>query len=783
MWWKLLLGLTLSALLVAGGTFYYVDRRVGQRLGPQASGLIPAIYSDSFLISHARGLKPSLIREQLLKRHYLEVTGKPEHPGEFSFQNERLDVITRDFVGVDGQTHPSHRAVISANGNFDLIGAGSKDSFELEPVILATLGSGEVQARNYKKLADIPRIVKDAVLAIEDQRFYDHFGLDLEGIFRAIVQNIRARAMVQGGSTITQQLAKNVILSPTRTLKRKFLEVFAALSLERRMSKDEILERYLNEVYLGQEGSVSIHGVAEAASTYFGKKLSEISLPEAALLAAIIKGPSYYSPRKHIKRALIRRDLVLSKMLELKLITTEQYQAAHRARVVIAREGKHSRSAPYYIAALKQELDSSLHLDAALLTGLTVRTGLNPDLQACGEQAVAQGLAALEKEMPSLKRSKEPLQAALVSIEPYSGKIRAWVGGRDFSANQFNHVSQAKRQIGSTIKPFLYLTALDPELNTYKVATASSILSDTPQHLNINVDDVWEPENYDHEYRGDVTLRYALENSLNMPAIYVSERVGIRTVAETLHKFRVAKNVPAVPALALGTVDTTLLDLTASYAALANGGIYVQPRIFLSAADTQGEELLANQIVEERVANEGPVYVLTNIMQGVIERGTGASVRRAGFRGPAAGKTGTSNETRDAWFVGFTPTLASGVWVGYDDNSKVGLTGGRAAAPIWAAYMKCVEPLLGNESFVAPTGIALVDIDSESGDRASRDCPAEHVVREVFVRGTEPQQTCRLHGRYASDEPAVNPRNDRDAPAPGNEKRRRRSVWEILFGD
>ncbi|MBN8550610.1 MAG: PBP1A family penicillin-binding protein [Deltaproteobacteria bacterium] len=781
-WWIALAVVSALGLSAVGGTYYYVDRRVAQRIAPQSSGLIPAIYSDSFLISKQHALKPPIIREQLLKRHYLEVTGKPEHPGEFTFQPEKLNVITREFLGMDGKMHPSQHATIAGNGSFQVLSSNAANSFELEPVILATLGSGEVEARNYKKLQDIPKTLINAVLAIEDERFYDHFGIDLAGILRAIITNVRAGAMVQGGSTITQQLAKNAILTSARTLQRKFLELFAALSLEQRLSKDQILERYLNEVYLGQEGAVSIHGVAEAASTYFGKKLDEISLPEAALLAGIIKGPSYYSPRKHIKRALIRRDLVLTKMLELKMITPEQYQAARRTRIVIAREGKHKRSAPYYIAALKKSLDSTLNIDAALLSGLTVHTGLNPDLQACAEQALTTGLATLEKEIPSLKRAKQPpLQAALVSIEPYSGKIRAWVGGRDFSESQFNHVSQASRQIGSTIKPFLYLTALDPALNSYKVATATSILSDTPQHLTMKADDIWEPENYDHEYRGNVTLRYALENSLNMPAIYVSERVGIKTIAENLRRFHVAQNVPAVPALALGALDTTLLDLTAAYATLANGGLYVEPRIFLSAADTQGEELVSVPIREERVANEDPVYVLTNILQGVVERGTGASVRRTGYRGPAAGKTGTSNETRDAWFVGFTPTLTTGVWVGYDDNSKTGLTGGKAAAPIWGNYMKCVEPLLGDDPFVAPTGIVYVDVDPASGDLASRDCPNSQVVKEVFVRGTEPREYCGVHSRYASDEPRSEKPNSQEESAP-SEKRRKRSVWDILFG-
>ncbi len=768
----------LIAALLCAGPFYLVDRRVAKKLNPQISSLLPAIYSDSFRISRGIALKPSLVREQLLKRHYIELASRPEHPGEFALRPEGLEVITREFTAPDARVRASHHVRFSVSGEFELLDDTSEDSVELEPVILATLGNEDLRASTYRRLAEMPQYVKDAVLAIEDQRFYSHFGLDIEGIFRALVQNIRARAFVQGGSTITQQLAKNTILSPQRSLSRKFLEIFAAVSLERRLTKDQILERYLNDVYLGQEGSVSIHGVDEAANTYFGKKLKDISLSEAALLAAIIKGPSFYAPRRHLKRALLRRDLVLDKMLEAGSISVEQHQVARRTRIALTREGRHRRSAPHFVAAVKRQLDTDLSIDPASLAGLTVYTGLNPDLQGCAEQAILQGLAALERELPGLKRPGNPLEAGLVSIEPYSGKIRAWVGGRDFSQNQFNHVSQARRQIGSTIKPFLYLTALDPKLNSYKVATTTSVLSDEPMQVNLVTHDLWEPENYDHEYRGDVTLRYALENSLNMPALYVAERVGIPAIADTLVKFKLASTIPQVPALALGALDTTLLDLTASYAGLANAGLYVTPRLVLSASDGEGEQLYVRQLSEERVADENPVYVLTNILQGVVERGTGAVVRRLGYKGPAAGKTGTSNDTRDAWFVGFTPSLSTGVWVGYDDNGKIGLTGGRAAAPIWAQYMKCADPFLGSEPFVAPPGVTFVDIDAQSGDRAVESCPGSQVVREVFVRGTEPTDLCHLHAKY-QDRIVESP----SEPAPPSRNRKRRGgFWERLFG-
>lgn len=776
-WGRYLIGAALVGLLAATGLYLWIDQRVANRLNSRTAGQSPGLYSDSFRVTRSSPLRPASLREQLLKRRYQESASTPQHAGEFRSEDSSIEFVTREFWSADYVLHPSQRVRVSEQGKFEVVGYPDQPFFELEPVVIATLGSGDVRASNYRRLADIPQHIKDAVLAIEDQRFYQHFGLDLEGLFRAVVANIRAGAFVQGGSTITQQLAKNLVLSRARTLKRKFLEVFAAVSIERHLSKDEILERYLNEVYLGQEGSVSVHGVAEATSTFFDKKLSEISLSEAALLAAIIKGPSYYSPRRHLKRALTRRDVVLAKMAELGMISEAQRQEARKARIVIAREGRHRRSAPYFVAAVKQRLDSELDLDAGQLSGLTIDTGLSPDLQACAESAVREGLAALEKEAPALTRRKEPLEVGLVALEPYSGKIRAWVGGREYSRNQFNHVHQARRQIGSTIKPFLYLTALDPSLNTYKAATPTSILSDEPMQLQVNVNTTWEPENFDREYRGDVTLRYALENSLNMPAIYVAQRVGFTTLADTLRSFRLAPQVQAVPALALGALDTTLLDLTAAYAALANGGIYVEPRLFLSARDSEGEIVSAPPIAERRVANEAPVYVLTNILQGVIERGTGASIRRLGFQGTAAGKTGTSDEARDAWFVGFTPTLATGVWVGFDNDGKSGLTGGRGAAPLWARFMKCASAYLPDEKFVAPPGVQFVEIDAESGELASPQCPRERVIGEVFVNGTEPRGYCRIHSRYLGDS-----ERERLIEPPEPDRRRRRSIWDMLFG-
>lgn len=432
--------------------------------------------------------------------------------------------------------------------------------------------------------------------------------------------------------------------------------------------------------------------------------------------------------------------------------------------------------APFYTAALESELSQSIDLDTVSATGLAVYTGLDLGMQRCAEQAVESGLASLEATHPRLSNESHRIEAALVSIEPYSGLIKAWVGGRDFGTSQFNRVSQSVRQIGSTIKPFLYLSALDGTLNSYKVANPASILEDKPMELHVNNNQTWNPENYDHEFRGDVTLRYALEHSLNMPALYIAERIGIPALKRTLSLFKLAPQVQAVPALALGALDTNLLRLTSAYGALANGGIYIQPRMFVSALDGDGDRLSASTIAEERVSEESATYVLTNILQGVIERGTGKGARAKGFSRVAAGKTGTSDNARDAWFVGFTPNLVAGVWVGFDDNSPMKLTGGAAAAPIWGDFMKCSAPFFADASFIAPRNVSFVQVDARSGGVATDDCPRSDRIEEVFVTGTEPRQTCSLHG---GEVPNNTSEGDRYNPG---ERPARGGFWTRILG-
>lgn len=777
---KAIIAFVLGVVLVTTLTFFFIDAKVRDRISGRSSDKVPAFYSDTIRISSRLKVSVAQLEAMLKRRGYVASNSRPSAAGEYQIADGVLHLKTRAFELYPGRENQSVEINYGPQTGKIINVTNSKEPFFfLEPEVLEELANSSRRASQALKLAQIPERMQNALIATEDQRFYSHLGIDVVGLARALFVNLRAMAFVQGGSTITQQLAKNLFFSPKKTIWRKFLEVFAALSLELRLTKKQILEMYLNEVYLGQDGAVAIHGVGEAAHAFFGKEISRISVGEAALLAGIIRAPSYYAPRKHLKRATEQRNKSLEKMFDAGMISAEEKRRASEEKITLARAKLYERKVPHFSAALRKELDPKINFESAIQAGVAIRTGINLDLQNCAETALEQGLKRLEEDRASLHRRSGQLEAGLVSIEPFSGKIRAWVGGRDFSHNQFDHVAQATRQIGSTVKPFLYLTALDPTLNAYKAATPMSLLPDKPLSIELVSGKNWEPENYDHKFHGDVTLRYALERSLNSPAVFVAERVGIKTLAHTARAFHVAQEVKEVPAIALGAVDTTLLDLSAAYGALANGGRYVNPRLFLSVNDPSEGELLSNEIIEDQVADEGAVFVLTNILQGVIERGTGRVIRQLGYSGTAAGKTGTSDEGRNSWFVGYSPDLVSGVWVGYDDNAPTDLSGAVAAAPIWANYMKCAAPFVESTDFLMPPNVTLVKIDQASNALATSHCPAENIIEEVYLRGSEPQRPCPLHSPYSEELD-----NDR-VPQPHEtpeRPRRKRSLWDILFG-
>jgi penicillin-binding protein 1B len=630
-------------------------------------------------------------------------------------------------------------------------------SIYLEPEPLSLLGASSTRMSLPKSLSVFPDKLKHAVIAIEDERFYSHFGVDPIGVARAIAVNIKSGRMVQGGSTLTQQLAKNILLTNERSLSRKALEAVCAVLIETAFTKDQILEFYFNEVFLGQEGNVAIHGFGEAARSFFNKDVEDLNLEEAATLAGVVKAPTTFSPRRKPENAKERRALVLQRMKEQEYITPEEEARAKNVDLTIAPPYHSKRESPYFVDYVRKVVEENVTIPIDSQDSLRIYTSLDREYQQCAEDAVQNGLLDLEKKFPKLKKKKSrPLQAAMISVIPASGEVVSWVGGRDYQTNQFDRVSMAKRQPGSAFKPFVYLTALDGSLNSYKVARPTSILEDEPVTIDNPGSVPWTPANYDKSYRGEVTLREALIHSLNIPTVNLVQKVGVDSIKRTAALFGFGDSLPAVPSIALGAGEVTPLELARAYSALAEGGLaaHFHP-VFDVTVNGRPLLKLSTSNSEERIASEPATFVLTTILQDVVDRGTATVIRQLGYKGPVAGKTGTTNDARDAWFAGFTPHLLTIVWVGFDDNSELGLTGGKAAAPIWANYMKCVEPSEPVLDFIPPQGVKHVMIDKPTGLLASDNCPKEDQMAEWFVEGTEPVTECnRLSddGSYLSEQ-------------------------------
>lgn len=739
----------LSILLIFFSSFY-IKRKVIQIVNNRNITTASAIYSSPLAINKGFNTDAYNLRNRLSRLSYQFKNSEPQNPGEVFWTKTQIAIFLRGFTA-DKKIKQTPNLILINLDTTNKVSSIIDPKFQinlnqiyLEPEVLSMLGDNATRASIQKPLRDFPAHLVKSVLAIEDERFYTHFGIDPFGLIRAIKVNLSQGEVVQGGSTITQQLAKNLFFSLKRTFSRKILEVFVAIALEFGFTKDEILELYLNEVYLGQEGNIAIHGFAQAANSFFGKDLSQINIAEAATLAGLIKAPSSYSPRRFPKKALKRRKIVLDKILELKYINDQQYDQALASKLLIKEATQTKRVAPYFCDYIRKTLPEIFPEEYFTKEKIQVITGIDVDYQKCAETAVELGLKKLRANFPRLNvAGKDPLQAALVSVNPTDGSILSWVGGRNYGENQFDRVSQSLRQPGSSFKPFVYLTALDKELNSYRVAKTTNILVDEAVSIPLENGDTWEPKDFDDEYRGEVTVREALTHSLNIPTIELAMKVGIDKIAKTAELYGFGKNLPQVPSLALGAGEVSPLILARAYTALANGGLLIDFRPIISATlEGKAEPIYESKLNFKKASSEQAVYVLTTILQDVINKGTANSIRRANFTGIAAGKTGTSNDSRDSWFAGFTPHNLTVVWVGFDDNRETRLTGGQAAAPIWAEYEKCIAPMEPQLDFIPPEGVVFRNIDKTTGLVATRSCATENIIREVFIEGTQPVTEC-----------------------------------------
>jgi len=601
-----------------------------------------------------------------------------------------------------------------------------------------------VERRIFVPLAQIPQSLRDAIIATEDRRFYSHWGIDPIGIARAVVQNYRRGRVVEGGSTITQQLTKVLFLTPDKSLERKLKEAVLAIELERRYSKDRILEMYLNQIYFGH----GAYGVEAAARTYFGKAVSELSVRESALLAGLPRAPTSYSPFDHASAAKLRREIVLRRLVEFGTIKEPDAKRLARTDLGLIPPERRRTTGQYFIEYVQQTLEAKYGADIIFKGGLNIYTTLNPHMQLTAEQALRDGLKALEERTAKGKPSEHP-EGALVTVDPQTGHVKALVGGYDFFRSEFNRAVLGRRQPGSAFKPFVYIAALE---NGF---TPASRVDDAPVTYPVGRNGAaWKPENYDRKFRGSTTLQQAVEESVNVVTIKVQERIGVNRTIQVARRLGITSPLTADLTLALGSSDLTLLELTSAYSALANQGTWMPPTTIRYVTDANGK-LLEEHIPEGHEAlPPEEAYVVTHMLRGVVERGTGQGAK--GLGRPVAAKTGTTNDYSNAWFIGYTPRLATGVWVGYDRPRSLGRdeTGSRVAVPIWTTYMTRVLGDGPKEDFPVPEKVILVPVDMDPSNECVR------VVTMAFIRGTEPAVGCGARRQATPPDPTL------PAPAP-----------------
>ena len=705
-------------------SYKYYSRIIDARL---ASGYLtsrPGLYAAPRVLQAGQKLSHEKLINALRRAGYLETSASNVWSGSFIVNGSAIEIRP----GRSSKKQPALvRVVFSDNEISEITGdEGTLESFTLEPEVLSNDISAKAGKREALSYDEIPPVLVNAILAIEDRRFFDHSGVDINGLARALLRNAGEERLGQGGSTITQQLVKNTYLTPEKTFQRKYAEAMLSLALERRLSKKDIFALYCNEIYLGQRGAVSVRGVKEAATVFFGKELRDLSLAEAATIAGMIQSPAHYSPLRHSEAAQARRNMVLTAMQETGAITRGQRDAACADALNVTRDVSLDNSlAPYFVDYVNRITES---------TGeQRIYTTIDLELQDLAEQALQKQLDRLDATYA--KRDAKP-QVALVALDPHTGNVLAMVGGRDYATSQLNRATDAHRQPGSTFKPFVYAAAVEDGMSPVR------LFMDAPREFVYDRTRTYRPANYGGGYSmGEVTMRTGLVRSLNVVTVDVALQTGLARIANLAAAFGLPKP-ERYPALALGTEEVTPLQLASAYAAFVNEGRRVDPRVITSIGEPPAAHALPNSTTQ--VISPTTAYTITNMLAGVVERGTARKARGALPGTAIAGKTGTS---RDGWFIGYSPNLVCVVWIGFDDNQQLGLTGAEAALPAWVDFMKgavAVRPDLGGAHFECPEGIKFVEIDTATGLLSTVTCPLRELI--AVPEGEEPHMECYLHG-------------------------------------
>ncbi|HVQ55079.1 MAG TPA: PBP1A family penicillin-binding protein [Thermoanaerobaculia bacterium] len=737
-------GMLLAGVIALG----YFTTRVVARFDGRRWNLPSRIYSDLYALRPGDAASIPAIAAKLGRLYYQETDGPPERPGHYRREKDALEIFTRGFR-YPGRTFPGARlrVVFAAGRVKSLVDAAGEPvpALILEPELLGSVFGAELEDRTVIRLAEAPPSLIDAILVTEDRDFFRHTGVSVRRLFGAVFRTLTG-GMKQGGSTLTQQLVKNLYLSPERTLRRKATEAVMAVVLDARYSKEEILEAYLNEIYLGRRGAIAVTGVGEAARHYFGVEVADLDLAQSATLAGMIRAPNAYSPFRNPERTRQRRDLVLRLMREEGKIDEAAMKAAMDEPITPRSRVEDLTRAPHFVDFVKGEL-AERYGKQLQTEGLQIYTTLDVDLQQAGQRAVTQGLENLEKTYKRLASASRqaPLQGALIVLEPQTGGVRALVGARDYRLSQFNRVTQAHRQPGSLFKPFVYLAAfarrdMDPPV------TPATILMDTPITVEWGQktdEESWTPRNYDGDYRGPMSARQALERSINIPTVRVSLMAGLPYVLGAAKGAGIESRLRGYPSVALGAFEISPMEIAGAYSVFANSGVRVAPNAIVGVTTGDGTVLDRKAAPLSPALPADAVYLVNTILKGAVDHGTGTGARAKGLTGVLAGKTGTTNDGRDAWFVGFSPRFLAVVWVGYDDNRGLNLSGTQAAVPIFADFSRAAPAQFFVEDFPVPSDIVTATIDPSTGFLASPGCPQP--TTEVFIEGTAPTTVCPKH--------------------------------------
>ncbi len=757
-----ILGIVLLGSLAAAAAFthYYLkySRMIDQRLAGHGLTNATQLYSaPARIVTGAKMERDDLVA--YLQRVGYRPAAVPGSAGQYFVQGNTVEIrpgAASFFEGgnalkIQFGTHTVKS--VKAQSGADMPVA------EIEPELLTNLFDEAREKRRPVRYEDLPKVLVNAVLSAEDKRFFEHGGFDPIRILGAAWADLHRNSRLQGASTLTMQVARSFFFTTERTWQRKLAETMVAMQIEHRFSKPQIFELYANEIYLGNRGSFSIHGFAEASVAYFGKDVHQLSLGEAAFLAGIIRAPNHYSSADHRpERGIEARDRVLTQMVENKYATREAAHEAMRTPLRILSGAVEASAAPYFVDMVKDHLLEKFTESELLTDNFRVYTTLDLALQRAAAQAVEAGLknvdTLLAKRYQKWQRARlkkkaqdtpppPKVQVALVALDPKTGEIKALIGGRDYSHSQLNHAI-ARRQPGSAFKPFVYAAAFDNAVDGVSpIVTPSTTILDEPTTFVFDGKE-YTPNNFGAKFMGYVTARDALTNSLNVATIKVAELVGYGRIVQVARQLGLDPHIQATPAVALGAYEMTAIEVAAGYTVFANAGTRAEPMYLRSVVNNEGAIVERFDIKTRRALDPRVAFLVTSILQDVINRGTGAGVRARGFAAPAGGKTGTS---RDGWFAGFTSNLVCIVWVGFDDNRDLGLAGSAAAGPFWAEFMKRAVAVPGyqdTKDFPAPEGIVSAAIDPETLQLATPSCPVTR--KEFYIAGTEPSQMCEKHG-------------------------------------